>query len=160
MKSILYYSLGLRALGTVAAPVSPPNKTSDLVHWEQEPNGRGTWGIFSTCTITMVLCVYTALHLNLPPPNPPHANASRWDRLLQSESCRCLRWILIGLFAPELVVYTAWMQRRAVKDLTKAMNARCTLVSRKCTFRWPIRLLTKSRRVLKFGGPSNIRGSC
>ena len=129
MTTIIYYSLCLPAIGTIAAPTSSWNTTSDIVHWEQEPNGRGTWGVLSTCTITMVLCVYTALHLNLPPPNPLPEGTSTWTRLSQSRSCRQVRWMLMALLAPELVVFTAWTQRKAAIELTEAMSARLKAVS-------------------------------
>ena len=36
-------------------------------HWEPDPSGkRGTWTILSSCIITLTLCVYTSLHLNIP----------------------------------------------------------------------------------------------
>ena len=33
-----------------------------------------------------------------------------------------LKWVLMGLFAPELVVYTAWAQWSEAKDMTKKLN--------------------------------------
>ncbi|THW34039.1 hypothetical protein D6D21_09758 [Aureobasidium pullulans] len=34
--------------------------------WHPEPRGRGTFGLLSSCITTLVLCVYTAVHLNIP----------------------------------------------------------------------------------------------
>ncbi|KAM7213642.1 hypothetical protein V8F06_010963 [Rhypophila decipiens] len=39
----------------------------EILGWVQEPDGRGSFGILKSCVITLVLCMYTALHLNIPP---------------------------------------------------------------------------------------------
>jgi len=62
--------------------------------WRAEPALRGTYSIHSSCLTTMVLCVWTAVHLNLPEHNRAHTH--KW---------RKLEWLLIGLFAPEMVGY-------------------------------------------------------
>lgn len=61
-------------------------------HWEPEPNTRGTWSILSTCLVTMALCVWSALHINIPEPEGQGKNIERkvW-------------WVLLGVFAPEMV---------------------------------------------------------
>ena len=86
--------------------ISPPN-------WQHEPNTRGTWTIISTCLMTLSLCLWTALHLNV-----PELNGKR------SQRCRKLGWLLIGLLAPEMVVCTAVIQRSSAKRLTRTMQAR------------------------------------
>lgn len=60
--------------------------------WHPEPTFRGTYNILSTCLITLGLCVWTALHLNIP------ENGKASKQFLRKAS-----WLLIGLFAPELV---------------------------------------------------------
>ncbi|KAK4443628.1 hypothetical protein QBC34DRAFT_498867 [Podospora aff. communis PSN243] len=90
------------------------NVTNDeILGWVQEPDGRGTFSILKSCVITLVLCVYTALHLNIPPGNSS-ATFLFW---------RKTKWILVGLFAPEILVYVAWFQRRRVKRLSKELTA-------------------------------------
>ena len=39
--------------------------------WQPEPGNRGTYGLLSSCVITMVLCVWTAVHLNIPEIDEP-----------------------------------------------------------------------------------------
>lgn len=34
--------------------------------WVDEPDGRGTWGILSTCVLTIILCCWTSVSPNLP----------------------------------------------------------------------------------------------
>ena len=70
---------------------------TDLVHWKPSPTTRGTSDILSTCIITMLLCVWTAVHLNVSPPE------SVWTPRL-----RKVGWLVLALLAPEVVAYTAW----------------------------------------------------
>ena len=57
--------------------------------------------------ITLVLCVYTAIHLNIPSKDDSQATVF----------LRKAKWVLIAIFAPELVVYVAWSQRQKVKGI-------------------------------------------
>lgn len=34
--------------------------------WVNEPDGRGTWSILSTCLLTIFLCCWTSMSPNLP----------------------------------------------------------------------------------------------
>ena len=80
---------------------SPANRSqTKFVGYVQDPDGRGTASLFLSCVLTLILCVWSALHLNVPPPGEHRA------------SCffRNLRWIITGVFAPELVVFAAWRQ--------------------------------------------------
>ncbi|EDN98901.1 hypothetical protein SS1G_13760 [Sclerotinia sclerotiorum 1980 UF-70] len=64
------------------------------------PDGRGTWSILYRCLCTLLACVYTAIHLNVPPENEEKA----------AGFVRKVKWIMIALFAAEIVVYTAFEQ--------------------------------------------------
>ena len=70
---------------------------TDIVHWKPSSSTRGTTDILSTCIITMLLCVWTAVHLNISPPG------SVWRLRLRKAG-----WLLLALLAPEMVAYTAW----------------------------------------------------
>jgi hypothetical protein len=61
--------------------------------WIPEPKARGTYTILSTCVITMLLCVWTAVHLNLPEP-----------RGFGHQLGRKIGWLIMGLLAPEMVL--------------------------------------------------------
>jgi len=65
---------------------------NDTATWHPEPLRRGTFGLLSSCLITMGLCVWTSVHLNLP--EPGKRNRQFWRKAL---------WLVYGLFAPELV---------------------------------------------------------
>ncbi|KAI5810408.1 hypothetical protein BZA77DRAFT_254877 [Pyronema omphalodes] len=75
--------------------------------WVAEPKERGTMSLLSSCTFTMFLCVYTAVHLNVPPPG----EKKRYFYL------RKAKWVLVALLAPEVVLYTAWSQWREARWL-------------------------------------------
>ena len=68
--------------------------------WVDDPDGRGTFSITSSCVLTLSLCVHTAIHLNV----PPHKRTE-----LQSW-IETAKWVVSGILAPELVVFVAWRQ--------------------------------------------------
>lgn len=70
----------------------PANNTSK---WHPEPTFRGTYGILSSCLITMTLCIWTAVHLNLPEHNA--------KGFIKPQTWRKMLWLVTSLFAPELV---------------------------------------------------------
>ena len=85
--------------------VSPP------AQWHPEPNFRGTCSVLSSCLLTMFLCVWTAVHLNL----PEHKKE-------REQTLRKVGWLLLALVAPEVVAWNAFEQRRVVKKLTRDMR--------------------------------------
>jgi hypothetical protein len=66
--------------------------SSHTATWKPEPSQRGTYGILSTCLVTLGLCVWTAIHLNL----PAH---EEWLK----QKWRKVGWMILGFLAPELV---------------------------------------------------------
>ncbi|KAK0109755.1 hypothetical protein ONS95_002431 [Cadophora gregata] len=82
------------------------------VGWVSGPDGRGTFSLVVSCLLTLGLCVWSAMHLNISPHNES----------LTKSWFRHLKWGLIGIFAPELVVFAAWRQYNFAKELHKRMN--------------------------------------
>jgi hypothetical protein len=78
--------------------------------WHSEPTYRGTFSILSSCLITMSLCIWTAVHLNL----PDHNEGPLWARKTL--------WLFLGLLAPEVVVWSAWRQRSKMMKLSHMMR--------------------------------------
>ncbi len=78
--------------------------------WYEPPNTRGTWDVLTTSVITINLCVWTAIHLNIPAVARSPDRTPLWVRIWRSHYCRRAKWVVVGLLAPELAVYTAWMQ--------------------------------------------------
>ncbi|KAF8811620.1 hypothetical protein BYT27DRAFT_7183765 [Phlegmacium glaucopus] len=93
---------------------SPVGHGSNLetVHWVSPPPTRGTFNILTTCVLTLILCMWTAMHMNIPPQ----------DESPISRMARKLMWTLIALLAPEIVAYIAWRQWISAKSLAKEIN--------------------------------------
>ena len=79
--------------------------------WHVEPTYRGTYTILSTCLVTLGLCVWNALHLNIP------AQGSALTRKWREK----LGWLLVGIFAPELVAWVAFEQQKEARVIHKCM---------------------------------------
>ncbi|KAK0648035.1 hypothetical protein B0T16DRAFT_327440, partial [Cercophora newfieldiana] len=91
--------------------------SNETVVWRSEPATRGTFTLLSTSVITLLLCVWSSIHLNL-----PGSNTDPFASFL-----RRLKWISIGLFIPEVLVVTALDQYARAREITREANA---------TFRW------------------------
>jgi hypothetical protein len=82
------------------------------VGFVQGDNQRDTISLLISCLATLGLCVYTAVHLNVP---------TKGERHFQT-LVREFKWCIIGLFAPELVLYTAWRQYASAKQLCEELS--------------------------------------
>jgi hypothetical protein len=120
-----------------------PQEHNVTITWQPGPEGRGTLSILWSCVLTMILCVWTALHLNVPVPESLEQHSVEeparlrslvhgifkllawlvrrevpaWESDNVSKVCGTARgflrrfvWLLLGLFTPEFVVYTAATQ--------------------------------------------------
>lgn len=85
-----------------------PYSSNETAVWQSEPTTRGTFTILSTSLITLVLCVWSSIHLNLPGFGP----------IPLSAFVRRLQWIAIGLFMPEVLVTTARGQYHLAKRIS------------------------------------------
>src|SRR5579862_2232635 len=82
-----------------------------IVSWKPEPTNRGTWTILSSCIITISLCIWTAVHLNIPEKEVrPRGWQGIMAAVLRHQFWRKVGWFVLGLLAPEMVVFTAWSQ--------------------------------------------------
>ena len=98
--------------------------------WVPEPNGRGTWSILYSCVFTLTLCVWSAIHQNI----PRRGEGKIWQWL------RKTKWVFIAIFAPELVLYSAWQQyylaQRFRKDMMNIWRVKNGLKEVKAGFWW------------------------
>jgi hypothetical protein len=100
----------------IAALENDTAAVAQYVGYVSDPNGRGTASLVINCFVTMLLCVWSALHLNVP---------SRSQTTLQKFWLN-VRWIATGIWAPELVVFVAWRQwasARILQGIVKAATA-------------------------------------
>jgi hypothetical protein len=63
------------------------------LNWRPGPKMRGSYDILSICVVTISLCVWSALHVNIPAYGVPTAFINK------------LCWMACGLLAPEIVRY-------------------------------------------------------
>ncbi|KAF3074338.1 hypothetical protein CFAM422_003741 [Trichoderma lentiforme] len=87
-------------------------QTIDAPPWVSAPQFRGTMAILQSCILTLVACIYTAIHLNVPV-------KVDWLSLLQTK----VWWVLIALFAPEIVLFSAASQFRDAWKFRSAIRA-------------------------------------
>lgn len=90
--------------------------STNIVSWVDDPYRRGTLEILSSCIVTTFLCVWTALHLNL----PCHKDV-RQPWYAQDQLWRKIGWLTLTLLVPEMTVYAAWSQYREAKGV-KGLN--------------------------------------
>lgn len=74
---------------------------TDTSGWQPNSLIRGTGNILTSCIITLLLCVWSALHLNV-------NGEEGWKRKLWVKA----GWALVAVFAPELVVAIAWLVKK------------------------------------------------
>lgn len=108
------FILALSLEVSIAAPTGNVTalQTDIAPLWVADPSTRGTSSLLYSCVFTISLCVYTALHLNIPP-----QGTTSFQNLL-----RKAKWVVIGVFAPEAVVYAAFVQLRTVWKFRKEME--------------------------------------
>ncbi|KUJ13030.1 uncharacterized protein LY89DRAFT_673130 [Mollisia scopiformis] len=90
------------------------NVTEHTGSWVPEPTTRGTFSLVSSCVITLSLCVWSCVHLNLPEHNGERKHI--W---------RKIGWVVVGSLVPEIVVFTAWYQRHEAKKMLYFMMDQC-----------------------------------
>ena len=85
---------------------SRANSTASLAaSWHPSPNTRGTWDIVSTCLATLLICVWKAVHINVP------LHRSLWNIMYK------LEWLVVGIIAPDVLLFTACCQlQRAFRN--------------------------------------------
>lgn len=87
--------------------------------WIDEPDGRGTWSILSSCLLTIVLCCWTAVMPNIP------ARSDRWYHGLRDR----LHLAALGLLGPEFLLMLAlgqWSSARASVKVSISAVIRCS----------------------------------
>jgi hypothetical protein len=114
MLYLLTYLCFQRIQLTFAAPLYNITALNTEVapSWVADPSGRGTWNLLYSCGFTLVLCVWTSIHLNVPP-----SAESAWLGYR-----RKLKWVLVALLAPEAVVFTAFYQWLTAKTFLEELK--------------------------------------
>lgn len=94
-------------------PLTKAYQNSTMVSgWVNDPDGRGTFTILSSCILTLSLCVYTSIHLNVRPYKQTELQS--W--------IETTKWVFFGILAPELMVFVAWRQYMSARALDQIVN--------------------------------------
>lgn len=84
---------------------------SQVQGWTSGPQTRGTLDILWTCLATLGLCVWTAIHPNIPVVH------NAWSTLFER-----LGLMVLAIIFPEIIITSAWGQRRRAKNLLVEVN--------------------------------------
>lgn len=102
------------------------------VLWVGEPKFRGTFGIFSLCLSTLVICVWSAVHLDIP--------TKRQSKIVSF--FMSFFWMLAALFCPELLLLISFNQRKNAKGLVKKAKKCFQVVKQKESKNFLVRLFS------------------
>ncbi|KLO10721.1 hypothetical protein SCHPADRAFT_999341 [Schizopora paradoxa] len=83
--------------------------------WESSPKKRGTYQIFSLCASTTVICIWSAVHRDIPP---------RRLTALRSYALQAT-WVFIAFFLPELIFVFALKQLLDARRMAKKISKNC-----------------------------------
>ncbi|KAI0694926.1 hypothetical protein C8T65DRAFT_744236 [Cerioporus squamosus] len=84
-----------------------PPTTTDLIPWQPAPDFRSTFSIFTSCLATLIICVWSALHVDI-----------STGRSIARQYLSKFGWVFVGLFCPELLFYIAFNQFKMALLLT------------------------------------------
>ncbi|KAF8252080.1 hypothetical protein K440DRAFT_537830, partial [Wilcoxina mikolae CBS 423.85] len=108
--AITYLAVGYARAAPVPllSPTSPgePSYVSHSGH-------RGTIDILLSSVVTLTLCVYTSIHLNIASTKKVFGVRRIWIYKFY--------WVMIAMFGPEFVLYAAYMQWRNARELCKQL---------------------------------------
>ena len=80
--------------------------------WTDGPIYRGTASILWSCLVTIFVTIYTVIHMNT-----PVQHQSTWIRIASK-----VRWTLVAIIGPELILHSAIIQFRAAQSLVEKLN--------------------------------------
>ncbi|KAJ4480301.1 hypothetical protein C8R41DRAFT_771513 [Lentinula lateritia] len=111
------------------------NISAPPVNWQPDPDFRGTFNIVSTCLTTLLLCLWSAVHVDV----PSHSGRCRelWVRV---------GWISVGLVTPETLLFIAYRQWTIAGEIFTVANP-CEASNKP----WH-RLFLQLKEYLKWGG--------
>jgi hypothetical protein len=111
LSALAYLAAGFARAAPV--PLTHPTSPSEP-SYVPHPGSRGTIDILLSSVITLTLCVYTSIHLNITPPKKHFGIQNVWIYKFY--------WVLIAVFAPEFVLYAAYIQWRNAWELRKQLK--------------------------------------
>jgi hypothetical protein len=96
--------------------------TEAQVDWQASPESRGTFDILWSCITVLLICTYTVIHPNLPARD--EKNASWYQPPYLRAGLRQVKWMLIAVVAPEIVIAIAIEDWATAKSELEEMKKR------------------------------------
>jgi len=94
---------------------SVPNTTT---HYVSSPDTRGTLDILWSSLFTIIACTLTVQHLNVPKQREGRDPGWRGDlKWATKDTLRSLKWMLVTVLAPEVVIAKDWADLVAAKQI-------------------------------------------
>ncbi|KAI1264465.1 hypothetical protein F5Y18DRAFT_390565 [Xylariaceae sp. FL1019] len=96
----------------IAADTLATSGNGRITGWVDQPSFRGSFDIIWSCLVTIFICTYSLLCLNVPAPNDSFLHVVR----------RRTKWMIIAILAPEIVLTFAagqWSRARHSVDAFK-----------------------------------------
>lgn len=132
---------------SMSANMSRVEDSSPRQGWTSGPDGRGTLDIIWSCSITMFLCSWSILCLNVPGPKE-----SRWQIFW-----RKLSLTILSILCPELTfsfAYGQWLQaRQSVQDISEAAPGESSALEKQTKSQKMKRIFTCTESLSEGRGP-------
>src|SRR2546430_14520202 len=108
--SLIQGGIPLLLLSLASAEALPTGLSEPV--YVPNPTGRGTVGLLTSCVLTLFLCVWTAIHINVFPKSISGAIRTMWKAV----------WAGLALLAPEFVLWTAMTQFDIAREFRNTRN--------------------------------------
>lgn len=106
-----YFTIWNMIIPVLAAPINEPSNASaepSEPPWRAEPTGRGSFGILLNCLLTLLLCVWTTIHIDFVLGRP------WWTEFRMK-----LVLVIVAMLAPEIMLAVAgleWVNARQLRE--------------------------------------------
>lgn len=118
----------LLLIPSTLAVTTASNSTEQKSTWTPEPRGRGTWSILSNCIFTLIICIWTVIHDDVPIKDS-HSSTLSFHKITPfSRLLSKLQWMLYAFLAPEHMIIMAYSQWKRARSLQKEF---CSIIGDK-----------------------------
>ncbi|KAL2209532.1 hypothetical protein CC79DRAFT_1396411 [Sarocladium strictum] len=96
--------------------------------WQEPPYQRGSFQILTECIFTLLLCAWTAIHLNIPRPHPiKPKNKNKLRRWISKPEINWKKvgYLVMAMVAPEIIAVIAflqWQKKRALWKIVQGLG--------------------------------------
>lgn len=136
--SFLMFSVGLVHTGLVHAACIlnfTPDAQGFAPSLVKEPDGRGTATIIYSTSLSLFLCAWTSLHLNIP----------RTDETVPQMIWQFFKWGLLSFLAPEFVIFIALLQLLRARKFRGQLNVVLAEYEKECREKGEVRTAHQCR---------------